>query len=528
MNGSRWFIIVYVAAIVSLVPCMTSTSIAVAAGPALPLASEMIPMDGANLTLLDRLAPHRLLVEVVPTAHNWFAGRFTGLPTDGPVTIGFSMTGRDTRGNTADVAKWRGLVPVMTCADPARFESYEWFRRDERGRWISGDIFKNEQERFAGDGPLPVQRAVPAALAAQFLSADGDCWAPWREVDATETLTGVNIFRLTHAFSAPTAAVAMRVPFTYTYLQQYLDRLRAADLPGVTIEEIGTTKEGRKLQIVRLDDPDPRDGAPPAKTILLTAREHATEPASSWVLAGALSALLRSTPEARRLREDTTWLVIPILDPDGSAGGVFDGLTEMFRQAPEDPADCPEVFAYARYFTQYFYGGRDIDVAVSLHNVEANEAEQVVCPFVTLRDREEVLSFNQAFFRSLAEQGFVTGDPLRPWDYGFTPFRLFGWCSAQFGAFALAFEVNDRYPQQRLSLDRLQSLGGVLAVSLHDWLATPDGEIIRARVARLATLKRLECDVHYNRAVYGPEERTGVDLITRGFIQSRETGTEGR
>jgi len=474
-------------------------------------------MEGANLTVVDQLTSHRLLVEVPPAAHNWFAGTFTGLPADGPVTIGFSMAGRDTPGNTADVAKWRGLLPVMTYADPARYESYEWFRRDKRGRWLSGDIFKDEQARFAGEGALPEQHAVPAELAAQFLSVEGDCWTPWREVDTTETLTGVNIFRLTHAFGAPSATVAMRVPFTYTYLRQYLDRLRAADLPGVSVQEIGQTKEGRKLQIVRLDDPAAPAGVPPAKTILLTAREHATEPASSWALAGALTALLRQTPEAEQLRKDTTWLVIPIIDPDGSVNGVFDRLTDMFSQAPANPADCPEVFAYARYFTQYIYDGRNIDVAVSLHNVEANESEQVVCPFVTLRDREAVLEFNQAFFRSLAGRGFVTGDPLRPWDYGFSPFRLFGWCSVQFGAFALAFEVNDRYPPQRLSLDRLQSLGGVLATSLQGWLDTPEGEIVRARAARLAALKRLERDVHYSRVGYGPEERADVDLITRGF-----------
>jgi hypothetical protein len=512
MDISRKMVLACLAAIVFLVQCMSN-----AAGPAPLHAIGMLPADGANLTLADQLSPHRVLVEVAPTAHNWFAGTFTHLPVDGPVTIGFSMTGRDSRGIAADVAKWRGLAPVMTYADPARYESYEWFRRDARGRWISGDIFKPAAARFAGAGAVPEQHAIPAEVAAQFLAEDGRFWAPWREVDGTETLTGVNIFRVTHAFSAPSATVAMRIPFTYTYLQQYLTRLRAAGFPGLSVEEIGETKDGRKLQIVRLDDPEARDGAPPAKTILLTAREHATEPASSWVLAGALAALLPPTPEARGLRRGTTWLVLPILDPDGSAHAAFDPLTELFREAPDNPADCPEAFAYARYFTQYIYEGRNIDVAVSLHNVEANESEQVVSPFVTLRDRDAVLQFNQAFFQSLAAQGFVTGDPLRPWGYGFTPFRLYGWCSAQFGAFGLAFEVNDRYPQQRLSLDRLQAVGGVLATTLAGWLATPEGDVVRARAAQLAKLKRLERAVHYRRAGYGPEARTSVDLIRQGF-----------
>lgn len=505
-------------AVAFLVPCMVLALIAHAAEPATPPAIGMLPADGMNLMLDEQLTAHRVLVEVTPPAPNWFAGTFTGLPVDGPVTIGFSMAGNDAGVNAADVAKWRGLAPLMTYADPVRYASYEWFRRDAAGRWGSGDPFKTGPACDAGDGAVPEQDAIPAGLAAQFLSPDGGCWSSWREVDGTETLTGVNIFRITQTFAAPAATVAMRIPFTYTYLQEYLARLQAGHFPGVLVEEIGVTKEGRKLQIVRLDDPAAAEGAPPAKTILLTAREHATEPASSWVLAGVLSTLLRQTPEAKELRRGYTWLVIPILDPDGSADGVSNRLTEMFHESPNDLKASPEVYAYARYFTRYFYDeGRTIDVAVSLHNVEANESEQVVSPFVNMRDRAEVLQFNQVFFQSLSARGFAPGDPLHPWDYGFTPFRLYGWCSEQFGAFSLAFEVNDRYPQQRLSLDRLQDLGGVLASTLVRWLATPAGQVVNARTTQLARLKRLERAVHYARAGYDPDERTGADLIMRGF-----------
>ena len=517
MEFSRTRTIAGPTVVLLLVLSVVLTPVSSAAGPSVPPAIDMAPSDGQNLTLVDRLAPNRILVEVAPTAHNWFAGTFINLPTDGPLTIGFSMTGRDTRGEKADVSKWQGLKPVTTYADPTRYESYEWFRKDAGGRWVSGDLFKAEGERYAGTGAVPEQHAVPAALAPAFLSEDGGYWAPWREVDATEVLSGVNIFRLTHAFTAPTATVAMRVPFTYTYLQAFLARLQTGHFPGVAVEEIGATTEGRKLQIVRLDDPEAKAGTPPAKTILLIAREHATEPASSWVLMGALSALLRQTPEAKELRKNTTWLAIPIEDPDGSAHAVFDGLTDLFREVSDDPKASPEAYAYARYFTQYVYAGRTIHAAVTLHNVEANETEQIVCPFVSVRDKAEALRFNQAFFQSLAARGFVTGDPLLPWDYGFTPFRLYGWCAMQFGAFNPAFEVNDRYPAQRLSLARLREMGEVLANSLSRWLSTPEGKIVCARAEQIARLKRLERPVYYDRFGHNPEQRTRFDLITQGF-----------
>ncbi|MHB0936823.1 MAG: M14 family zinc carboxypeptidase [Armatimonadota bacterium] len=467
--------------------------------------------------MADQLSPTRLLLELSPAVHNWFAGTFTNLPVGQPVTFGFSMTGKDSRGNPADVSKWRGLVPVMTHADPARYESYEWFRKDIRGHWISGDPLKTEPERDAGTGPVPEQQALPAELAGGFLSADGGYWAPWREVDTTETLTGVNIFRITQTFNAPTATVAMRVPFTYSYLQALLARLQARRFPGVTVEKIGKTHGGRALQIIRLDDPEAHAGQAPAKTILLVAREHGTEPASSWVLTGVLSALLRQTPEARQLRNGVTWLLLPIQDPDGSTGAQFDRLTELFLDAPADEAMSPEAFAYARYFTKYIYAGRAIHVAVSLHNVEANETEQVMCPFITTRDKPQALRFNQAFFQALTARGFVTGDPERPWAYGFAPGRIHGWCGEQFGAFTLAFEVNDRYPETRLALDRQQEIGGVLAGSLSRWLTTPDGKFVCARAEQLARLKRLERAAYFSRAGHGPEARTSVELVTRGF-----------
>jgi len=230
-----------------------------------------------------------------------------------------------------------------------------------------------------------------------------------------------------------------------------------------------------------------------------------------------LTALLQQTPEARRLRKDTTWLLLPIEDPDGSADAAFDRLTDLFLEAPDDEAMSPEVFAYARYFTKYIYDGRAVHVAVSLHNVEANETEQVMCPFITLRDKPPALLFNQAFFQALTARGFVTGDPQRPWAYGFTPFRLFGWCAEQFGAFTLAYEVNDRYPAARLSLNRQQEIGAILADAISAWLTTPEGKLVCARADQLARLKRLERAVHYTQVDHNPDERTGVELITRGF-----------
>jgi len=220
-----------------------------------PTPIALTPQDGFNLAVVDQITPHYVIVKLASPAHNWFAGTFTNLPTDKAVTIGLSMAGNDTRGNAADVKKWVGLMPVMTYADPTQYETYEWFRKDAQGRWVSGDPFKQGEARFAGTGKTPEQAVIPKEVAAQFLSADGQYWQAWREVDTAEAVPGINVFRITQRFARPTATVAMRVPYTYTYLQAFLAKLQAAKLPGVTVDEIGDTPEKRKLQCIRVEDP---------------------------------------------------------------------------------------------------------------------------------------------------------------------------------------------------------------------------------------------------------------------------------
>ncbi|HOS44775.1 MAG TPA: hypothetical protein PK794_13885 [Armatimonadota bacterium] len=110
------------------------------------------PQDGFNLEVVDQVNSHYVIVKLASPAHSWFAGAFTHLPTDKDVPIGLSMAGNDTKGNAADVTKWVGLVPVMTYADPAQYETYEWFTKDGQGRWMSEDIFKQGEAKYAGTG----------------------------------------------------------------------------------------------------------------------------------------------------------------------------------------------------------------------------------------------------------------------------------------------------------------------------------------------------------------------------------------
>ncbi|HEY3379934.1 MAG TPA: M14 family zinc carboxypeptidase [Armatimonadota bacterium] len=482
-----------------------------------PAGITIVPADGFNLAITDEISPEYVVASQITPVHNWFAGNFTHLPVGKQVTIGIHLTADPEAKNTTDVNKWQGLLPLMTYADPTRYESYEWFHKDTRGRWISGDPCKIGDEKLAGMGELPVQQVIPAEQAQQFLSTDRQYWMPWRDVDAAAAVPPLNIFRVQQTFALPSASIAMRVPYTYTYQQAFLARLKARQLPGVFIDEIGATREGRKLQILRLEDSTQQTTPATHRTIIITGREHATEAASSWAVMGALRALLADSAEARALRQDTTWILIPLVDPDGSVASVFDRLTEMFNTMAENSTLSPEALAYARYFTDYVYRGHVIDIAVSVHNLEANEGPNVVCPLISYPNKIAVQDINRCFFDELTKQGLLVADPLTPWDFGWAQYRLYGWCAVNYGAIDLSFEVNDRYAKKRLSLAELQGIGGELARTLVRWTRSSTGERQRVRTSKLFRLQCLERDAYFSNPDHPLEARTDADMVVRGF-----------
>ncbi len=482
----------------------------------------IVPAEGFNLKL-DRVwlrgedKPRGAVVKPRVKAHNWFAGTFKNLPTSHPFTIQVAMKGNDTPGNRANVAKWQGLAPVMTYADPGNYESYIGFQKNAQGRWVSGDPFATAEDRLAGNGPVPEQYLMPAPLARQFLSADGKYWWPWRVIERATADIRTNVFSIRHQFAAPTATVAMRVPYTYDFLQKFLDRLEDARLPGVAIDTIGTTAEGRRLQIIRVEDQKSSLPLPQRKTVLVIAREHATEHASSWAVHGMLLKLIEGSRQARQLRANTTWMLIPIQDPDGSAHSQFDRLTDQFRK-PHGAITAipPEVFAYTRYFRDYVNRGRTIDVALSLHNVEAREAPNISSPFVHQPYRNAVLNFNRSLFDRLRAAGYEAGRP-QPAALGGSPFRLYGWCALHFGTLDIAYEVNDQYPQKRLTLARLQQIGALMAQQLVEWGKSKAGQQ-QHRQARAVLKKRAqERAAYFARVKTDSPHRPIFDLLVLAY-----------
>lgn len=522
MRGLSWKLVfgagvaVRIFLVCALCAGLCITQIVHAQGAKAP-AIEIISQDGFNFKLLDQPSATEISLQPSIPVHNWFAGTLSNLPVDQDMTINFVLpVAKLPKEAHASVIKWLDLVPVMTYADPTKYESYEWFTKDAEGRWVSGDMFKTDDARYAGTGKVPKQAVVPAEVAEQCLTDKGSRWFPWREIVSVKAYYEKNIFTITQRFSRPQATIAMRVPFTYTYLQAFLDRLKTAKLPGVFVDETVVTPEKRKLQIIRIEDPKSTCKPEERTTFLLIAREHATEQDGSWALVGAVRALTQNTPAAAALRKDTTWLIIPIEDPDGSARAKIDGLTDRFLDS-KDPALPPEVPAYAYYFTGYINNNRTIDASVSFHGYESGEGGNLACILIDPRFKSTIVAVNKDFFTRLIAAGYRVDTNPGVLQELMVNSRLYAWCALHFSTLDLLFEVNGRSPDNRLSLEKLGGIGAILAQTLAGWRDSDEGrahhQAILNRLQKRATARA----EYFKKFGYGPDKRTIFDLLMLGY-----------
>ena len=498
--------------------------------------TALVPTEGFNLQIVARDAG---TIELAPrtrgAAHNWFAGLFNSLPVGEQTTFAIDMTGQDTK-NKADVSKWKGLRPLLSYADPSRPESYFSYVRRADGVWESDDPVASGARREAGDGAVPLQNVMPPALASAFLNKEKrpnpahasntkaprtvevQTWSAWRELTDVEAQTETNRFLIRESFALPYATIAMRVPYTPLLHQRLIERLEAARPRHLWVDRLGKTPGGHELTVLRVEEEDARAVENKRKpTILVLAREHATEHAGSWAAYGLLISLLEETPAGREMRAAANWLVVPLQDPDGAAASVFERMTESF--GPGNDERPPEAWLYLRYLRDWADEGRTLDLAVSIHNVESDEAVNLSTPFTDNKYIEATDYLNEGMFPFVRKAGFLEAGAADAGHIGGSPWRLYGWAGSFLGALPVAYEVNDRYPRNRLSLWQLQHLGARMGLAMARWSSSERGQTWHDG-ARRALVKRGRARDEARDGKPAPKPGTFTEqyeLVTKGF-----------
>jgi murein tripeptide amidase MpaA len=103
----------------------------------------------------------------------------------------------------------------------------------------------------------------------------------------------------------------------YSWARHEAMRARWADTPGVTVETIGQSVQGRAMHMVRVGEP-----AIGKKRIWVIARQHPGETMAEWFVEGLIERLLDGAdPVSRSLRNRCVFYLVPNMNPDGSALG---------------------------------------------------------------------------------------------------------------------------------------------------------------------------------------------------------------
>src|SRR3990172_2639244 len=105
----------------------------------------------------------------------------------------------------------------------------------------------------------------------------------------TNTRRSGKTFTFTHTFTRDSAFVALRYPYHYSRLKNYLMGIEKN--PHVSVKVLGNTREGREIYTLRITDNSVPDSK--KKGIWLVAKEHGSEQDGAWVIEGMMKYLLK-------------------------------------------------------------------------------------------------------------------------------------------------------------------------------------------------------------------------------------------
>jgi len=286
------------------------------------------------------------------------------------------------------------------------------------------------------------------------------------------------------------AYVCMSYPYTPGYNQRYLDSL--TNNPAVQVITVGISGKLRPLQVVKIGEGG-ETGERYKPCVLIYAREYGDEQSSSWVAQGAIEFLASDTPEAREIRRQFTFLVIPVLDPDGAAMGVYDHIAGNFSRERE----TLESTAYGGFFKSWVDKGNPLQLVLNLHSLEALETQHLGPIMVELETErmKYVAMFLSQFLQPLTEtDGFQVqfttalipdaGGYHRAQWRGMEKMahdRLENWLRC-YGVLGIPFELNTQLQIRHLTISDLRRIGQLLVLASARYLSSQEANPLMASV----------------------------------------------
>ncbi|KAK9820196.1 hypothetical protein WJX72_007360 [[Myrmecia] bisecta] len=177
---------------------------------------------------------------------------------------------------------------------------------------------------------------------------------------------------------------AYSFPYSYTHLQHFLAALAGQQLPYMRRDLLCRSPQLRQVDVITIGDGATAAAAPRRKLVCLTARVHPGETPASYVMEGLLACLADSSPAAQQLRQAATWLLVPMLNPDGCFLGNYRtdaaGVDLNRLWAGPNAALEPALYHVLQLLHRYADDERfELDVFVDIHAHSTTRAGFMFC-----------------------------------------------------------------------------------------------------------------------------------------------------
>ena len=474
---------------------------------------SVVNTAGCNQEISDIAENRDVLLKNTSLAPNWFSCVFEGINTKTYTKLILDMNVPN-----VDLNKWKGIYPLYTYGKYLDYNTYLYYTKNADGYWVSSDPFLKGDAKLAGNDVTPQQDVIPAALANEFLSADGKYWSCWGEIDDCTVRADDKTFEMAKQFNHSDAAVTIHVPYSYEYYASYISRLKQANIDGVVVHELGKTEKGNELYIIEVGGPAYSYKEFNARNVvLLYANENGTEPDGSWVAQGMIDFLISGSNEAEKVLSEVTFLIIPQIDPDGNIDAKYLSFIYSFDIQLAENIN-PVAITYAKFINAWVGDSkRRLDIAVNLHNPECNESPNIMCPLIHVSDYDSVYELNDFVLSKMTN--YKTSKDV--WDVGFVKKRFASFCHERWGAIHLPYMINSRYPEKRLNLNDLSNMGQDFALVFADYFKSEEYEKAFLKIEKQVAYQTEERDKFKRmRVMYNitPDEGLEWYYALRGMI----------
>ena len=204
-----------------------------------------------------------------------------------------------------------GAIEVVSAAQPGQIQLN--LRKDSNADFMQWFYFRLQGAR---DQTCAIQ--ILNAGAATYPSG----WEGYRAVASydreewfrVDTDFDGKVMTINHTPTEDSVYYAYFEPYSW---ERHLSLLgRAAYSPLVRVEDLGSTVDGRDLNMLVVGDESAE------QKIWVIARQHPGETMAEWLVEGMLDALLDvANPVARKILQKAVFYVVPNMNPDGSVRG---------------------------------------------------------------------------------------------------------------------------------------------------------------------------------------------------------------